>query len=99
MTVLTAVLWFSAGMAIEVLNAFTRRWTVERLGRGAGIGWVTGGLILRLAATSTVLFFGFRHHVISGVAALIGYLCSRWVMVLWLHRRLGRGEGREEPLI
>ncbi len=99
MTVFRAVLWFSAAAAVEVLNGLTRKWTVERLGRGAGIGWVTGGLVLRLVVTSAVLFFAFRHHVISGVAALIGYLCSRWVVVLWLHRHLRREEGGEEPSV
>lgn len=91
MNVLTAVLWFLAGAAAEVLNTLTRKWTVERLGRHVLFSWVAGGYILRLAMTSAVLVLGFRHQPISGVSALLGYICSRWVMMLWIHRCFGNG--------
>jgi hypothetical protein len=97
MTALTVILWFLAGVAVEVVNTFSRKWTVERLGQHLALGWVVGGYILRLAMTSAVLVLGFRHQAISGAAALMGYICSRWAMVLWLHRRVGRKEDREGP--
>lgn len=96
MTALTVVLWFLAGVAVEVVNTLSRKWTVERLGQRLLFGWVAGGYILRLAMTSAVLVLGFRYQPICGAAALMGYICSRWAMVLWLHRRLGREEDREE---
>lgn len=95
MTVVTAILWFAAGAAVEVLNTLTRTWTVERLGRHVLVGWVVGGYALRLTLTSAVLVFGFRHRAVSGVAALLGYLCSRWVMIWWVHRRFGDGKGTD----
>ena len=90
MTVITVVLWFSAGAGVEVLNALTRMWTVERLGQHVVFGWVAGGYILRLAMTSAVLVLGFRHQPGAGAAALLGYICSRWAMVLWVHHRFSK---------
>jgi hypothetical protein len=95
MTVFAAVLWFAGGAAVEVLNTLTRKWTVERLGRQPVVGWMVGGYVLRLALTSAVLVLGFRHGAISGVAALLGYLCSRWAMVWWVQRRFGERGNRD----
>ena len=91
MAVWIVALWFLAGAAVEVLNMLTRKWTVERLGGHLLVGWVVGGYILRLGLTSAVLVLGFRHQAVSGVAALLGYLCSRWAMVVWVHRRFSEG--------
>jgi hypothetical protein len=91
MTALTTVLWFLAGAVVEVLNTLGRKWTVQQLGRPTLVGWLVGGYVLRLALTSAVLVLGFRHQAISGAAALLGYLCSRWAMVFWIHRHFGDG--------
>jgi hypothetical protein len=96
MAVLLAVLWFLAGAAVEFLNTLTRKWTVERLGQQALAGWVVGGYLVRLALTSAVLVLAFRHEAVSGVAALLGYLCSRWTMVWWIHRRYSEGGDQDE---
>jgi hypothetical protein len=89
MAALIVFLWFLAGAAVEVVNAFSRKWTVERLGGRALYGWVAGGYILRLAMTSAVLVLAFRHRPISGAGALLGYVCSRWAAMFWMHRQLG----------
>ncbi|MBN1642931.1 MAG: hypothetical protein JXA09_16970 [Anaerolineae bacterium] len=86
-------LWFLAGAAIEILNALSRRWTVDRLGQLSAVGWVIAGFVLRLAGTAAVLVLAFRHSARGGVAALIGYLAARWVALLWIHRQLGRAGG------
>ena len=91
MTVIIAVLWFLAGVAVEFLNTLTRKWTVERLGQQALAGWMVGGYLVRLALTSAVLVLAFRHEPVSGVAALVGYICSRWVMMWWIHRCYSEG--------
>ncbi len=99
MGALIVVLWFLAGAAVEVVNALSRKWTVERLSQRALIGWVAGGYVLRLAMTSAVLVLAFRHRPISGAAALLGYLCSRWVTMFWMHRQLGsRGDTDVSPM-
>jgi hypothetical protein len=95
MTVLTAALWFLAGAAVEVLNTLTRKWTVERLDRRRDLAWVMGGFVLRLVVTSAVLAVGFRHRPAAGIAVLLGYLCSRWVIILWLYRRIGKQQDTE----
>jgi hypothetical protein len=92
MNVLTTVLWFLAGAAVEVLNTLTRMWTVGRLGRHMPLSWVAGGFLLRLAMTSAVLVLAFRQRPVAGAAALLGYVSSRWVMMLWIHRRLREGK-------
>ena len=86
------ILWFLAGAAIEVLNTLTRRWSVDRLHNWASMGWIAGGLVFRLATTSVILMLGFRHRPSSGVAALMGYLVCRWVMIWRIHRQLSEAE-------
>jgi hypothetical protein len=99
MAVLVVFLWFLAGVTVEVLNTLSRKWTVERLSRRTLVGWVAGGYILRLAMTSAVLVLGFRHRPISGAAALLGYICSRWATMFWMHRQLGsRGDTDVSPM-
>jgi hypothetical protein len=85
---MTAVLGFLAGAAIEVVNTFTRKWTVERLHDAGSVGWILGGLLFRLLGTSVVLALAFRFSVPAGVGALLGYMASRWVMVWWIHRQM-----------
>jgi hypothetical protein len=99
MGALVVILWFLAGVAVEVVNALSRKWTVERLGQRALMGWVAGGYILRLAMTSAVLVLAFQHRPISGVAALLGYICSRWAAMFWMHRQMGsRGDTDVSPM-
>jgi len=87
-------LGFLGGAAIEVLNAFTRQWTVGRMHGSGAMGWIMGALFLRLLATSAVFLLAFRADPLAGVAALLGYTVSRWVMVWRLHRQTQeRGEG------
>jgi hypothetical protein len=85
------VAWFLAGSAAEVLNSRVRRWSVERLGfykRRLVLLWFVAGLVLRLALTVFVLVLAFRHDLVSGVAALVGYWICRWVMVWRVTRGL-----------
>ena len=81
------VLWFMAGAGIEVLNTFTRKWSVDRMQSRVGAAWIAGGVILRLAGTAVLLMLAFRHSLASGVAGLVGYLICRWVMIWWIDRR------------
>jgi hypothetical protein len=86
-------LWFLAGVAVEVLNTAFRKWSVDRLESAASIGWVLAGFFVRIGITAGILTLAFRHSVASGVAALLGYLSCRWVMVWWLHHRLNARHG------
>jgi hypothetical protein len=99
MAALVVFLWFLAGVTVEVVNALSRKWTVERLGQRTLVGWVAGGYFMRLAVTSAVLVLAFRHRPISGAAALLGYVCSRWATMFWMHRQLnGRGDTDVSPM-
>lgn len=87
-------LWFLAGAAIEVLNAWTRRWTAEWLvpGRRArSVGWFAGGFILRVVLTAGVLVLAFRHSFVSGLVAWLGYYVCRTVLIFRVSRDLERG--------
>jgi hypothetical protein len=86
------VLWFLAGAAIEVLNTLTRKWSVERLGSPLSVVLLAGGAVLRLVVTSAIVMLGFRYSAGSGAAALVGYLCSRWVMIWWVNCRLSEAK-------
>jgi hypothetical protein len=90
-------LWFVAGAAIEVLNAWTRRWAAEQLAperRAASVGWFVGGFVLRVVLTAGVLVLAFRHSLASGLAAWLGYYVCRMVLIGRLSRRLERGSGQ-----
>ena len=80
MDIAGAVLWFVAGAAVEVLNTFTRKWTVERL-RLSFLGWLFAGIAFRLAFTAVVLMLAFRRDPVYGASALVGYLVGRWRMI------------------
>ena len=54
------ILWFLAGAAIEVLNTFTRKWSVDRLHNLASVGWIAGGVIFREAGHGPRAANGFR---------------------------------------
>ena len=82
------VLWFLAGASVEVLNTFTRKWTVGRLPSAVSVGWITGGLLFRLAVTAGILVLAFRDSVGSGAAALAGYMLCRWATIWWIHHSL-----------
>jgi hypothetical protein len=87
---LAGVLWFCAGGAIEVVNALTRKQAVERLGTQSAyvsLVWIVGGFVLRMFATGMVLVLAFRHSLVSGVLALVGYWVSRWAMIRWTERQ------------
>ena len=88
MSAVVAGLWFLAGAAIEVLNAFTRKWSVERLHDRVSAAWVVGSVSVRLIGTAVLLMLAFRSSVLSGVAALMGYMVCRWVMIWWINRQL-----------
>jgi hypothetical protein len=85
-------LWFLAGSAAEVLNTLSRRWSVDHL-QGSLWSLVTfvGFWALRLAGTALVLMLAFRHAAVSGLAALVGYLVCRWVVIWWISRGLSPG--------
>lgn len=87
-----AVLWFFAGAGIEVLNTFTRKWSVDRMRGRIGIVWIVGGVFLRTAGTAVLLMLAFRHSAASGAAGLVGYLLCRWAMIWWINRRTERIE-------
>jgi hypothetical protein len=87
------VAWFFAGGAVELLNYVTRHWSVGRLGleaQGRFLFGLLAGFVLRLGVTSVILLLAFRHSFVSGLAALMGYWICRWVVLLWLHRRVSR---------
>ena len=88
MRALLVVLGFLGGAAIEVFNTFTRKWTVERMHGAGSVGWIMGALLFRLLGTSVLLLLAFRADPLAGVAALLGYMVSRWVMVWWIHHRV-----------
>lgn len=88
-----AIVWFLAGAGVEVLNALTRKWTVDRLHNLRSIGWVAGGLVVRLVLTSAVLVLAFRYSPLSGLAALLGYWIGRWTMIWRVNRQLARPTG------
>jgi hypothetical protein len=86
-----AILWFLAGCATEVLNMFTRRWTVGHLGGQSPrqvVLLVMVGYVGRLAWTGVVLLLAFRRNLASGLAALLGYWVCRWAMVWWTSRSI-----------
>jgi hypothetical protein len=83
--------WFLAGGGVEVLNALSRWWSVERLGlyaRGLSVAMFVGGFVLRLGLTGLVLVFAFRHSALSGVAALVGYWICRWIIIWRVSRHV-----------
>ena len=85
------LVWFLIGGSVEVLNALTRWWSVERLGlhaRGLSMTILVGGYVLRLGLTGLVLVLAFRHGVLSGVAALVGYWVCRWVAIWRINRHV-----------
>ena len=87
------VAWFLAGGAVEVLNNAIRHWSVGRLGlhkRGRTVFRLIVGYVLRLVLAASVLVLAFRHGAASGLAALIGYWISRWVVLWRLHRRVSK---------
>lgn len=91
------IAWFLAGAVAEVLNNAARRWSVEQLGlhkRGRSLSWLALGFVLRLSMTALVLALAFRHHVVSGVAALIGYWICRWTVMWRLHRSVSSKESQ-----
>ena len=67
-----AALWFLAGAGVEVLNAFLRKWSVERLQSPPGAALVLGGMVLRMFGTAAILMLAFRHSPLSGAAGLVG---------------------------
>ena len=86
------LVWFVAGSIVEVLNALMRWWSVGRLSpdaRGLSMAIFTGGFVLRLGLTGLVLLMAFRHSVLSGVAALVGFWICRWVMIWRVTRHVG----------
>jgi hypothetical protein len=99
-------LWFLAGAAIEVFNAWTRRWAAERMSpakRAQSIGWFAGSFFLRVVLTAGVLFLAFRHGFVSGLLALVGYYVCRTILISRMSRRVGRDSkrrlGEGEPSI
>jgi hypothetical protein len=94
-----AALWFAAGAAVEVLNTFTRKWTVEHLRGLPSMGWLMLGIAFRLALTAIVLMLAFRHAAVSGIGALAGYLICRWAMIWWINRPLSEVEDASDPRV
>jgi hypothetical protein len=92
-----AVLWLLAGAAVEVVNAWTRRWAAAQLVpglRAQSMGWVLGSFLVRVVLTAGVLFLAFRHSFLSGAMAWLGYYVCRTVLIVWMSRRLERDSGR-----
>ena len=92
-------LWFLAGAAAELFNAWTRRLLVERLDperRARSVGWFVGGFVVRVVLTAGVLALAFRYGLASGLTALMGYYVCRSIVTWRLAGRLARlpGEGR-----
>jgi len=86
-------LWFLAGAAIEVFNAWTRRRSVDRLSpgqKGRAVGWFALGFAVRVVLTAGVLVLAFRHSFVSGLVAWLGYYICRTVMMWRTARRLKR---------
>lgn len=85
------ILWFLAGVTVEVLNTLSRKWSVDQFFSRSSVGWIAWliiatGFVLRLGMTSVVIMLGFRRSVADGAAALVGYWLSRWAMIWWQHR-------------
>ena len=99
---LLAGLWFLAGAAIEVFNAWTRRWAAARLSPGGmrarSVGWFVGGFFVRVVLTAGVLVLALRHSFVSGIAAFAGYYLCRTVLAWRLARRLDRPRGEGSSL-
>jgi hypothetical protein len=89
-------LWFLAGVAIELANAWTRRLVVAKLEPerwARSMGWFAGGFVVRVVSTAGVLALAFRHSFASGLLALLGYYLCRTVVVWRLSGRLDRPPG------
>jgi hypothetical protein len=89
--------WFLAGAAVEVLNAWTRRRMVDQLApdrRMRSVGWLTGGFFLRVVLTAGVLVLAFRHSFASGLVAWLGYYVCRTVLVMRMSRRMSQRSKR-----
>jgi hypothetical protein len=100
--VLLVGLWFLAGAAIEVFNAWTRRLMVGKLDpeqRARSMGWFAGGFFLRVVSTAGVLALAFRHSLVSGLMALLGYYVCRTAITWRLARRLERPPGEHTALV
>ena len=94
-------LWFLAGAAIEVFNAWTRRLSAAQLAperRARSVGWFAGGFLVRVVLTAGVLALAFRHSFASGMMALLGYYVCRMVLTWRLARRLERPVGEGDSL-
>jgi hypothetical protein len=91
---LVTLLWFLAGCGVEVVNTFLRQWSVHAIGLRNPtyvFGGIIGGFLIRLAGTAVILLLAFRHNLLSGMAALVGYWVCRGAMVWWMNREvLGR---------
>ena len=90
--------WFLAGAAVEVLNAWTRRLAAERLRpekRARSVGWFAGGFFLRVVLTAVVLVLAFRHSFVSGLVAWVGYYACRTLLIWRVSRGLERGSDRQ----
>lgn len=89
-------LWFLAGVATEVFNAWTRHLLVGKLDperRARAVGWFAGGFAVRVVLTAGVLALAFRNGFASGMMALLGYYVCRAAVTWWLTGRLGRLSG------
>jgi hypothetical protein len=89
-------LWFLAGAATELFNAWTRRLLVEKLEperRARSVSWFVGGFVVRVVLTAGVLALAFRFGFASGLMALLGYYVCRAVVTWWLAGRLERLSG------
>jgi hypothetical protein len=92
-----AALWLLSGVAVEVVNAWTRRRVAAQLSpglRSRSVGWFVGSFFVRVVLTAGVLFLAFRHSFLSGAMAWLGYYVCRMALILWTSRRLERDSGR-----
>jgi hypothetical protein len=86
-------LWFLAGAAIELFNAWTRRRSAEGMSpeqKGRAVGWLALGFAVRVVLTAGVLVLAFRHSFVSGLLAWLGYYVCRTAMMWRTARRLKR---------
>ena len=91
---LVGALWFLVGAVTAVFGVWTLRLAAAQLTparRRYSVGWFVGSFVLRVALTALVLAFAFRHMLVSGLLAWLGYYVCRTILTWRLARRLESG--------
>jgi hypothetical protein len=91
---MAGALWFLGGGAAAFFGVWTLHLAAARLTperRRYSVGWFVGSFVLRVLLTALVLALAFRHMLVSGLLAWLGYYVCRTILTWRLARRLEGG--------